>query len=84
MATIKPLPAKVAAQIKSSASITSLTSSILALVENALDAGAQNVNISLDFGRGWCSVEDDGNGIAPEDFEEQGGLGKPFREHSKL
>lgn len=78
-AEIRPLPAAVAAQIHSSVAITSLSYAILGLVSNSLDAGATKVVISVDFGRGACSVEDDGCGITPKEFEADGGLGKPYR-----
>ena len=76
---IRPLPETVAAQIKSSITISSLSSVVLGLVENSLDAAATSIDINLDFGRGTCSVEDDGHGIAPMEFEDGGGLGKPYR-----
>ncbi|KAI4123373.1 MAG: hypothetical protein LQ347_006182, partial [Umbilicaria vellea] len=77
-APIKPLPAEVAAQIKSSTAIPSLSSAIRGLVANSLDAGARRIDILVDFGRGSCVVEDDGYGIAPLEFGENGGLGKPY------
>lgn len=78
--TILPLPAQVAAQIKSSTTIPSLASVVLGLVENSLDARARRIEISVDFRRGSCTVEDDGDGIGPKEFAEEGGLGKPHRE----
>ena len=84
MAEIKPLPPSVAAQIKSSTDISSLSSVVLSLLKNALDAGAGRVDITVDFGRGSCSVEDDGQGITPADFHEDGGLGKPYRKRCGL
>ena len=80
MAQILPLPADVATQIKSSTAITSLSSAVSGLIENALDAGATKVDVNVDFRRGACTVEDDGKGISPEDFREGGGLGKQYRE----
>ena len=77
---IRPLPEEVAAQIKSSITISSLSSVVLGLVENSLDAGANTIEIYLDYGRGTCSVEDDGHGIAPVEFGDGGGLVKPYRE----
>ena len=77
---IRPLSEEVVAQIKSSITISSLSSVVLGLVENSLDAVAKNIEINLDFGRGTCSVEDDGHGIAPVEFGDGGGLGKPYRE----
>ena len=80
MAEIKPLPPDVAAQIKSSTAISSLSDVIFGLIENSFDAGASRVDVDIDFGRASCSVEDNGCGISPADFEEGGGLGKPYRE----
>ncbi|KAL4986430.1 hypothetical protein BDW68DRAFT_188820 [Aspergillus falconensis] len=73
---IQPLPCDVAAKIKSSTSITHLNGVILELVKNALDANAQCVFVTVDYRRGGCVVEDDGDGIAPAEFEVSGGLGK--------
>ena len=75
---ILPLPEDVTAQITSSTTIPSLTSVVIGLIENALDAGAGKVDISVDFRRAACAVEDDGNGIEPKEFAEDGGLGKRF------
>ena len=76
---IQPLPVDVVAQIKSSNFIPSLSIAVLGLLDNALDAGARNIDISVDFLRGACCVEDDGCGIPPIEFEEAGGLGKLYR-----
>ncbi|KAL8727641.1 MAG: hypothetical protein Q9181_005636 [Wetmoreana brouardii] len=75
---IRPLPDEVAAQIKSSTTISSLEHVIVGLVQNALDAGSRRIEVSVDYGRGACIVEDDGLGIDPREFLEAGGLGKPF------
>ena len=77
--SILPLPAGVAAQIKSSATIPSLASVVIGLISNALDAKACKIEISVDFGKGTASVEDDGLGIPPKEFAETGGLGKLYR-----
>lgn len=74
--SIKPLPGDVVAQIKSSVVITSLNNVTCGLVRNALDAHATKVNVTIDYSRGNCSVEDNGDGIPPSDFEEGGGLGQ--------
>ena len=74
---ILPLPVEVAAQLKSSTAIPSQDCVVLGLVENALDASASRIEVSVDFPRGSCSVEDDGYGIHPIEFSEIGGLGKP-------
>ncbi|KAF2707067.1 DNA mismatch repair protein [Pleomassaria siparia CBS 279.74] len=75
---ILPLPTDVIAQLKSSTAIVSLTYVVLELLKNSLDAGATKVDATVDFTRGNCSVEDDGRGIAPLEFGEEGGLGKLY------
>ncbi|EEP81935.1 predicted protein [Uncinocarpus reesii 1704] len=77
--SIQPLPSKVAAQIESSTSITSLNGAILGLVKNSLDADAQTITITVDFQKGGCTVEDDGTGIPAFEFGEKGNLGKLHR-----
>ncbi len=79
--SILPIPPEVAAQISSSTVITTLASVVLGLLVNSLDADAHRIDISVDFGRGAVSVEDDGFGIPPKEFTETGGLGKPYCEH---
>ncbi|KOS37241.1 hypothetical protein ACN38_g11978 [Penicillium nordicum] len=73
---IRALPSDVIAKIKSSTSIVHLTGVILELVKNSLDANAHTVFVTVDFKRGGCIVEDDGDGIPPIEFEVAGGLGK--------
>lgn len=75
---IAPLPPDVVAQIKSSTAITSLATVILGLVQNSLDSGATRIEVSVDVRRGGCTVEDDGFGILPSEFREEGGLGRPY------
>jgi DNA mismatch repair protein MLH3 len=75
---ILPLPAEVVAQIKSSTTITSLTGVVLELFKNSLDARATKIEATIDFARGACTVEDDGLGIAPCEFGEEGGLGRRY------
>ncbi|KAL5615321.1 hypothetical protein BROUX41_005368 [Berkeleyomyces rouxiae] len=75
--TIRPIPAAAAAQIASSAQLTSLNEVVVGLVQNALDAGASRLRISLDYTLGNCAVEDDGYGIMAVEFTAAGGLGKP-------
>ena len=78
--SIQPLPRDVIAQLKSSVTITSLNGVVFGLLQNSLDAGATRVNISVDYVRGDCSVEDDGMGIPPSEFGEHGGLGELYRQ----
>lgn len=72
---ILPLSRDAIAQIKSSTTITSLTGVVFGLLENALDAQATKVDITVDFRRGGCTIEDNGLGILPSEFREEGGLG---------
>ncbi|PYH89713.1 DNA mismatch repair protein [Aspergillus ellipticus CBS 707.79] len=73
---IQPLPSDAVAKIKSSTAITHLNGVIVELVKNALDANARTLYVTVDFVRGGCVVEDDGDGIPPLEFELDGGLGK--------
>ncbi|KAM0351549.1 hypothetical protein ACHAPU_002555 [Fusarium lateritium] len=73
---IRQLPQDVVEKIKSSVNITSLNGVVCGLVTNSLDAGASKINISIDYSRGNCTVEDNGSGIPPEEFRDGGGLGK--------
>jgi DNA mismatch repair protein MLH3 len=77
--SIKALPKDVVDRINSSATITSLNGVICDLIKNSLDAGATKINISVNYGRGNCSVEDDGEGILPSEFKNDGGLLKLHR-----
>jgi DNA mismatch repair protein MLH3 len=77
--SIRQLPEDVIDKIKSSVAITSLNAVACGLLTNALDAGATRVNIYLDYGRGNCTVEDNGLGIPSDEFEPDGGLGKLHR-----
>lgn len=81
--SIQGLPSDVVAQIKSSIAITSLNGVVFELLKNSFDAGSTKVDISVDYGRGGCVVEDNGLGILPFEFTESGGLGKLYRERSR-
>ncbi|TVY45541.1 DNA mismatch repair protein [Lachnellula subtilissima] len=76
--SIQPLPPDVIAQIKSSIAITSLNGVLCELVKNSLDASSTRIDISVNYARGSCVVEDDGLGILPNEFREGGGLGKLY------
>ncbi|KAI8177034.1 hypothetical protein K4K52_001654 [Colletotrichum sp. SAR 10_76] len=76
--SIKPLPEDVIRRIRSSATITSLNAVVCGLIKNSFDAGATRINITVDYSRGNCTVEDDGLGILPIEFREAGGLGKLY------
>ncbi|KAF3765416.1 hypothetical protein M406DRAFT_236222, partial [Cryphonectria parasitica EP155] len=74
--SIKPLPGDVVAQIRSSVVIASLNGVVTGLIKNSLDAEATRINVTIDYTRGNCSVEDNGTGIPPSEFQETGGLGQ--------
>lgn len=76
--TILQLPEDVIAQIKSSTTIISLNQVILGLFENSLDAQATKIDISVNYRRGGCTIEDNGIGILPLEFRETGGLGRMY------
>ncbi|KAK0106812.1 DNA mismatch repair protein [Cadophora gregata] len=76
--SIQLLPPDVVAQIKSSVTITTLNGVVCELVKNSLDADAAKVDISVDYSKGSCSVEDDGFGILPSEFQTNGHLGKLY------
>ncbi|KAF3037593.1 DNA mismatch repair protein [Didymella keratinophila] len=76
--SIRPLPDEVVAQIKSSTAIVSLSGVVVELLKNSLDAKAARIDVTVDFARGGCTVEDDGLGIPPVEFNEDGGLGKLY------
>ena len=78
MAQIQRLPSDVAAQIKASSNLSSLNDVVIGLLENALDAESKNIHIKVDFARASCWIQDDGSGIHPGNFEETGGLCRPF------
>ncbi|EGE80486.1 DNA mismatch repair protein [Blastomyces dermatitidis ATCC 18188] len=74
--SIRPLPSGVVAKLKSSIAISNLNGVVLELLKNSLDARAQTVSINVNFQRGGCAVEDDGQGILPAEFMEGGNLAK--------
>lgn len=82
--SIQPLPSDVIAQIKSSIAITSLNEVVCELVKNSLDSSSTKIDISVDYAKGGCIVEDDGLGILPPEFREAGGLGKLYREWTDI
>lgn len=77
--SIRPLSSDVLSQIRSSVTIASLNDVVLNLVKNSLDGNASSIEVTVDYSRGSCTVEDNGLGIEPVDFSERGGLGKLHR-----
>jgi DNA mismatch repair protein PMS2 len=70
MATIKPIEGRSVHQIQSGQVIVDLNSVAKELVENALDAGATTIEVRFkNNGLDSIEVQDNGSGIAPEDFD---------------
>jgi DNA mismatch repair protein MutL len=66
---IRILPEAVVRRIRAGEVIERPASAVKELVENAIDAGATRVTVRLDgAGTGQIVVEDDGEGMAPEDL----------------
>ncbi|XP_063221246.1 uncharacterized protein LOC134530395 isoform X2 [Bacillus rossius redtenbacheri] len=62
------LSAKTASLLKSSQVITSVSTVVKELTENAIDAGANNIEVKLEYhGMGKIEVKDDGCGIKRDD-----------------
>lgn len=82
--SIEPLSEEVVSNIKSATTITSLEGVVLGLLKNSLDSNATNIQVTVDFQRGSCVVEDNGAGIEPKEFAESGGLAKLYRTSNDL
>ncbi|KAF2837187.1 DNA mismatch repair protein MutL [Patellaria atrata CBS 101060] len=70
MATIKPIEGRSVHQIQSGQVIVDLCSVVKELVENSLDARATSIDVRFkNYGLDSIEVQDNGAGIASEDFE---------------
>ncbi|KAK1315829.1 DNA mismatch repair protein PMS1 [Acorus calamus] len=68
--TIKPINKAAIHRICSGQVILDLSSAVKELVENSLDAGASNVEVSLkEYGQEYFKVIDNGCGISPNNFQ---------------
>ncbi|KAK0388050.1 hypothetical protein NLU13_4294 [Sarocladium strictum] len=74
--SIKQLPQDVIDKIKSTVAITSMNGVVDSLLRNSLDSSATKIHVAVDYAKGDCSVEDNGQGILPTEFQSDGGLGK--------
>jgi DNA mismatch repair protein MLH3 len=64
--------------VHSSKNITSIEDVAISLIENSLDATASKIEVIIDRSRGNCIVSDNGCGIPPCEFLDDGGLGKMY------
>ncbi|MBC7997379.1 MAG: DNA mismatch repair endonuclease MutL [Leptolyngbya sp.] len=67
MPKVSVLPDYIASQIAAGEVVERPSSVVKELVENAIDAGAKNISISISEGCRNISVADDGHGMHPED-----------------
>ncbi|KAI1007833.1 hypothetical protein K3495_g405 [Podosphaera aphanis] len=82
--SIEKLSQSSISQLESSSIIISLNQVVCELLKNSLDAGATHIDLSVDYERGSCIVEDNGEGILPSEFHETGGLCKAFHTSKRI
>lgn len=70
--SIRKLPESVLSCLQSQITINSFEAAIRELLQNSLDANANEVIIKLDFRSLSVCIEDDGRGMSPEELEKVG------------
>ncbi|RPA70554.1 hypothetical protein BJ508DRAFT_219171, partial [Ascobolus immersus RN42] len=68
IAPIRPLDPATISQLRSSVNITSLPNTLSEVLQNALDAAATTITISLNLPRSSLTITDNGHGIPPSDL----------------
>ena len=63
---METLPESVAARLRSSVNITSISSALKELLQNSLDAGSNRIDCLVDLQSGYLQVSDDGRGMSYE------------------
>ncbi|KAI5784725.1 hypothetical protein EDC01DRAFT_789216 [Geopyxis carbonaria] len=73
-APILPLPPSVRALLRSTLTLTTLHTALLELLQNALDAHATNLTLTLNIAQNSLSLSDNGTGILPSSISSIGVL----------
>ena len=74
---ISSLPVTTRSKLRSSQILTSIPQLVSELVQNSLDAGARNIDVSICLEDWECWVRDDGHGISRDGFAVLGGNSSP-------
>jgi hypothetical protein len=82
-ASIEQLPATTRNQLRSTQILTSLPQIVSELVQNALDAGARQVEVGVDCREWTCWIRDNGGGITKEGMNRLG-IGSEVGRYSEL
>ena len=82
MKRIAQLPAKDAALLLASTTISSFSAAVVALVQNAVDANAHAVDVGVQWQGRRLRVSDDGSGVASHDIVSMGMLNATSEKHS--
>lgn len=72
MTSIRKLPESTSTRLRSTQIITNISQIISELLQNSLDAGASDIDISIDCEEWMCWVRDNGRGISREGLSQIG------------